>query len=98
MRCSPLAFELLNFSVGEFFRFEFAPSIEAAHVAEGEVTRLTDTALGALFRVGAGRNAKYSARRRTIRFIAGVAGSIETTVRVELPLLGGNPSQHPGFN
>jgi hypothetical protein len=49
MRYSPLAFELLNFSVCKFLRFEFTPSIEAAHVTECEVADLTDAALRTFF-------------------------------------------------
>ena len=52
---SPLAFELLDFGVGEFFRLEFAPGIEAAHKAEGEIADLADAPLRAVLRVGAGR-------------------------------------------
>ena len=62
MRRAPLAFELLDFGVGEFFRLEFAPRIETAHVAEGEIAGLADAALRAVLRVGAGRNAEDFAR------------------------------------
>ena len=38
-------FECLDFGVGEFVRLEFPKSVQAAHVAEGEIAGLADRAL-----------------------------------------------------
>src|SRR5215470_1547285 len=56
MGSPPVRAELLYLVVGEPVRLEFAPGIDGAHVAKGEITDFANGPFRTVLRVGAGRD------------------------------------------
>ena len=93
MGSPPLRAELLYLVVSEPVRLEFAPGIDAAHVAEGEITDFADSPFRTVLRVRAGRDTEDTASSFTIRFICGIVCRVEPSIAVEFPGFAGKPSQ-----
>ena len=88
----------VDFVVSEAIRLEFPPGVQAARVAECQIASFADTALRRCFRVGAGRHAEDLAGRLAVGLVPRIARCVITAIGVELPVLAGDPRQHPGFN
>ena len=98
MRSAPFGFERLNFRVGEFVRLEFAPGIQAAHVAECEIAGLANTALRGVLCVGAGRHAEDPACGLAVRLVARITRRVIPAIAVEFPNFTSNPRQDAAFD
>src|SRR5262245_30313236 len=85
MGSPPLRAKLLYLVVSEPVRVEFAPGIDAAHVAEGEITDFADSPFRTVLRVRTGRDSEDTASSFTIRFICGIACRVESSIAVEFP-------------
>src|SRR5262249_25157482 len=94
----PFVLERFNFGVTELPWLEFPPGVEAAHVAEGEVTGLADTPLRRQLRVGPGRHAEDLAGGFAVRLVARIAGCVIAAIAINLPFFTGNPGQDPALD
>src|SRR6516165_1724493 len=87
MRCAPVGFELLDFSIGEPVGLELTPRIQSTHVTECEITDFTNAPLWTVFCEGAIRNTENFASCPGIWFVAWILRGVKAPIAIELPLL-----------
>jgi hypothetical protein len=95
---APLALELLHLIIGKAVRLELAPRFQAALIAEGQITCLSDLPLRAVLVEAAIWDAEYFAGRDAVRLVARIFGRVEAAVGIQLPGLVSDPGQPAAFD
>src|SRR5262249_3482256 len=98
MRGAPSLLEPLDLFVGEPIRLEFAPSVTAALIAEGEVTGFANFSFRRFLVEAAVGDPKYFACGDAIRLVARILRGIEAAIGIQLPVFAGDPSQYTAFD
>src|SRR5262249_12467848 len=90
MRLVPATDECLDFIL-RTIRLKFAPSARSAGITKSEIGSFADAALRVVLCESAVGFVEYLTGSDAIRFIPGIVGSIEASIRIEFPFFAGNP-------